>query len=68
MLCPTCKKDECAEGRVLCWCCLETALDRVKVTCEGRSKVSVYIPYDPNPSPYRTAIRKQNYRVHRRGM
>lgn len=69
MLCPTCKRDDVAEGRKLCWGCLETVLDAVKVNCEGRSKVTPYIPMlEKNPSPYKTRMRRQSYRVdHRSG-
>lgn len=45
-LCPSCRREPCADGRKLCWPCLETTLDAVKVNCEGRAKVTPYVPYD----------------------
>ena len=46
MTCPTCKAAPCADGRARCWACLETELDVVKVNCEGRAKVTPYVPFD----------------------
>lgn len=67
MLCPSCKTAECAEGRAMCFECMETALSRVKVDCEGRAKINTFVPWDgPVSSPYRTKM-KYGHRAIRRG-
>ena len=45
-LCPSCRREPCAIDRKRCFVCLETELDAVKVNCEGRAKVTPYVPYD----------------------
>ena len=65
MICPTCKREPVADGRARCWFCLETELDAVKVNCEGRAKVTPYVPYDwtaKGQATHKRVIRKV-YRV-----
>ena len=68
MICPTCKRDDVAEGRKLCWGCLESALDACKPNWEfGRSRVGPYVPYDWTANGQAKHDRKRGvYRVDRR--
>lgn len=70
-LCPSCRREPCAIDRKRCFVCLETELDAVKVNCEGRAKVTPYVPYDwtnAGQAKYERVSRKVKkvYRVDRR--
>ena len=70
-LCPSCRREPCADGRKRCWPCLESELDVVKVNCEGRAKVTPYVNYDwtnAGQAKYERPVRKVKkvYRVDRR--